>query len=107
MQSPVPPPNEFISEFLEVFSGLGIIKGGPILIAIKDGATPYHISAPRRLPIPMFQPLKAELARMKKLEVIRPVNEPTDWCHPIIVVPKPNGTITLCLDLMNIVRWKV
>ena len=67
VQSPVPPTNEFISEFPEVFSGLGKIKGEPIQIAIKDGATPYHISAPRRVPIPMLQPLKAELERMEKL----------------------------------------
>ena len=81
---------------------MGKIKGEPIQIAIKDGATPYHISVPRRVPIPMLQPLKAELERMEKLGVIRPVNEPTDWCHPIVVVPKPNGTIRLCLDLTKL-----
>ena len=100
--TPVPPPNEFISEFPEVSSGLGNIKGEPIQIAIKDGAAPYHISAPRRVPIPMLQPLKAEIARMEKLGVIRPVNEPTDWCHPIVVVQKPNGAIRLCLDLTKL-----
>ena len=34
--------------------------------------------------------------------VIRPVNEPTPWCHPIVVVPKQNGSIRLCLDLTKL-----
>ena len=40
---------EFVKEFPEVFNGLGKIKGDPVPIELKDGATPCHLSAPRRV----------------------------------------------------------
>ena len=39
---------------------------------------------------------------MEELGVIRKVDEPTEWCHPIVVVMKPNGNIRLCLDLTKL-----
>ena len=94
--------NEFVEEFPQVFTGLGKIKGDPIHITIKDGVNPYHLSAPRRIAFPLLQPLKEELKRMEDLGVILPVEKPTEWCHPIVVLPKPNGKIRLCLDLTKL-----
>ena len=34
-----------------------------------------------------------------KSGVIEPVDEPTDLCAPMVVVPKPNGNVRLCVDL--------
>ena len=49
---------EFVKEFSEVFNGLGKIKGDPICIELKDGATPYHLSAPCRVALPLLDYLK-------------------------------------------------
>ena len=94
--------NKFIQEFPEVFQGLGCIKGKPIQVKLKDNLTPYQITAPRHSSIPLLERVSEELKRMEELGVIRKVDEPTEWCHPIVVVMKPNGNIRLCLDLTKL-----
>ena len=93
---------EFVEEFPEVFKGLGKIKGDPVRIELKDGATPYHLSAPRRVVLPLLDSLKEELNRMEELGVIRKIDKPTEWCHPIVVVPKANNKLRICIDLTKL-----
>ena len=78
------------------------MKGEPVSIQVNEGTTPYHIGAPRRVTIPMLKPLKEKLERMVKLGVIEPVDEPTEWCHPMVLVRKPNGNIRVCIDLTKL-----
>ena len=91
-----------IEQFPSVFKGLGTIKGDPVHITVKENATPYHIGAPRRVAFPLLEPLKLELERMKEMGVIKIVNQFTDWCHPIVVVKKPNGQLRICIDLTQL-----
>ncbi|VDI14483.1 Hypothetical predicted protein, partial [Mytilus galloprovincialis] len=42
--------------------------------------------------------LKAELQRLEKLGVIKPVDTPTDWVSSLVIVKKPSGKIRLCID---------
>ena len=97
-----PTGEEIKKDFPSVFNGLGLVKGEPVSIQVNEGTTPYHIGAPRRVAIPMLKPLKEELERMVKLEVIEPVDEPTEWCHPMVLVRKPNGNIRVCIDLTKL-----
>lgn len=39
---------------------------------------------------------------MEKLGVIARVNEPTDWCVGMVVVPKVNGKVRICVDLTRL-----
>ena len=40
---------------------------------------------------------------MEKAKVIVKVEEPTDWCAPIVVVPKPGSNeVRLCVDLTKL-----
>ena len=39
---------------------------------------------------------------MEKLGVIKRVEQPTDWCHPIVMVAKLNNQIRLCIDLIKL-----
>ena len=80
------------------------MKGRPIHIELDDQATPFHISAPRKVPIPLLEQLKTELERITKLGVIEKVEEPSEWCHPIVVAMKPSGRIRLCIDLTKLNR---
>ena len=36
------------------------------------------------------------------LDVIEPVDEPTEWCAPIVVVPKSSGEVRVCVDLTKL-----
>ena len=46
--------------------------------------------------------VKLELQRMEELGVIKRVEQPTDWCAGIVVVPKSNGTLRICVDLTKL-----
>lgn len=46
--------------------------------------------------------VKAELERMEKLGVISKVNQPTDWCAGMVVMPKGNGKVRICVDLTRL-----
>ena len=43
--------------------------------------------------------LEKEITRLTVLDVIEPAEEPTEWCASVIVVPKSNGDIRMCVDL--------
>ena len=59
----------------------------------------------------LFETVKEEIKRMAKLGVIQRVEKSTDWCHPIVVVAKPNNQIRLCIDPtklnVNSISWNL
>ena len=68
--------------------------------------TPPHKSfnqtTPRRVPIPLFPKVKEELARMEATGVIEKVGAPTEWCSPIVVVPKSSGKFRISWDFIQL-----
>ena len=53
--------------------------------------------------------VKTELQRMEKMGMISHVSEPTDWCAGLVVVPKPDGRVRICVDLTKLnqnVQWE-
>ena len=93
--------NKFKTMFPKVFLGLGKLQGS-YKIELADGAMPYALSAPRRVALPLMDKVKSELHRMETMGVIRKIQEPTEWCAGIVVVPKPNGNIRICVDLTRL-----
>ncbi|KAJ8389952.1 hypothetical protein AAFF_G00112370 [Aldrovandia affinis] len=77
-------------EFPKLFSGLGKMEG-EYNIVLKPGAKPFSLSTPRRISLPLLPKIKDELHRMEQQGVISKVEEPTEWCAPIVVVPKSAG----------------
>ncbi|KAL5488977.1 hypothetical protein EMCRGX_G018012 [Ephydatia muelleri] len=71
-------------------------------IRMKEGATPFAITTPRRVATPLLPKVKAEFKRMEELGVISSVEEPTNWCAGMVVVPKANGDIRICVDLTKL-----
>ncbi|GBN69043.1 hypothetical protein AVEN_53809-1 [Araneus ventricosus] len=64
-------------------------------IKLKPGAIPFAITSPRRVPIPLLNQTKPELERMVEEKVITPVLKPTEWCAPVVIVPKSDGKETI------------
>ena len=69
-------------------------------IKLVDDARVYSVRMPRRVLLPLMPKLKHELGRLQKQGVI----EPTEWCVPIVAVPKASGEIRLCVDLNKLNR---
>ena len=75
-------------------------------ITLQNDAEPYALSQPRPIPIALLDKVENELNRMQELAVISPVTEPTDFCAPMVIVPKPNSDeIRICSDYTHINRW--
>ena len=86
------------SKHPQLFTGLGQMKE-TYTITFKEDAKPFAISFPREVPFPLYQETKDELYRMLETRVISPVDQPTDWCAPMVVTPKSNGEVKVCVDL--------
>ena len=54
-----------------------------------------------RVPLLWFDQVVAKLRHIETLEIIRKVNEPTDWCAGMVVIPKANGSIRICCDFTH------
>ena len=90
-----------VTEYSDVFQGLGSLHD-EYHICLKENSKPFALSTPRRIAIPLLPKVKEELSRMEALDVISKVEGPTDWCAPMVVVPKPNGTVRICVDLTKL-----
>lgn len=87
---------QILDNFKNVFSGIGKVDK-TYKITLKDNATPV-VSATRKIPIALKNKLKLKLDEMVSQNIIIPVEEPTDWVHPVVIAPKANGDIRVCMD---------
>ena len=90
-----------MKEFPSLFNGLGRMTG-EYTIRLRDDAKPFVLTTPRRVAVPLQQKVKEELQRMESLGVIERVTQPTDWCAGMVVVPKTNGDVRICVDLTRL-----
>ena len=88
--------DQLLQEFKDVFSGQGCISEEHS-IQLKPGIEPV-IHAARKVPVVLREKVKVELERMEKLKVITKVDKPTKWVNSMVVVPKPNGEVRICID---------
>ncbi len=91
-----------IEEVHNAFGEHGTLKTEPVKIQLKENAQPYAVHTARRVPLPLIQKVKEELRRMEGNGVIEPVTDPTDWCAPMVPVPKPNGKVRICVYLKKL-----
>jgi len=87
-----------------LFGQLGKLEG-EYCIRLSDGAVPYQISNSYHVALPLLPTVKTELSQMLKDVVISEVNEPTDWCAGMVVVPKKNSKIRICVDNTKRNAW--
>ena len=52
-----------------------------------------------RIPFTLRDKVDKKLQELESQDIIEKVNSPTPWVSPVIVVPKPNGDIRLCVDM--------
>lgn len=76
----------------------GTIKDIIVDIPIKPDALP--VAQPyRRIPVALEKVVDKKLDELLKQGVIEPVNEPAKWISPVVVVPKGDGDVRICVDM--------
>ena len=96
-----------LKEFSDVFRSSGelpMMSGPPIKIELRPDAVPYSINGARPIPFAQRDTVKKMLDDMMQQGIIAPVTGPTEWCHPLVVAPKSNGKLRLCVDLTKLNR---
>ena len=73
-------------DYPQLFEGLGT-KKDEYIIKLKDDAKPFALTLPRKVPMPLYEESRHEIERMLKSGVILPVDHPTEWCAPMVVIP--------------------
>jgi len=97
-------PDDYKAAYPTVFPGLGCLKES-YTIELEGNAIPFALSTPRLIPIPLRGEVREELDRMEAMGVISKVTKPTDWCAGMVVIPKTNGKIRICVDLTHLKKW--
>ena len=89
-----------IRQYPKLFEGLGELEG-EYEIKLKPKAEPYALNVPRKVPFPKLEKTKQEIERMLQMGVISKIDQPTE-CAPMVVIPKPNGDVRICVDLTKL-----
>ena len=79
--------------------GFGEWQAEPVNFSSKEDVVPFSIKTSRSIAIPLIiQPVKLALENIVSNNIIEPVNEPTEG----LTVPKPNGTVRICVDFRRL-----
>jgi transposase InsO family protein len=89
------------TQYPKLFEGLGVMPG-EFKIRLRPGTEPVRLCAPRPIAAGLRDKAKLEINRMLGLDVIEPVENPTEWCSGLTIAPKPNGAIRMCVDLTQL-----
>ena len=81
-----------------LFQGIGKLKDREIKLHIDESVQP--VAQPhRRIPFHLREKVENELDRLEQLDIIEKVDGPTDWVSPVVIAPKKNGDIRICVDI--------
>ena len=82
------------------------MKGDSFNINLKPDAQPYAQLKAKQIPTPYLQQLKKQLEEMERLGIISTHEEPSSWCHPIVIAPKKHrDELRNCIDFIHLNRF--
>lgn len=90
-----------ISSFADsVFNGkIGKLKNYQVKLKINENVPPVA-QRERRIPFAIREQVQAELSKLEECGIIESVtDEATPWISPMVIVPKNNGKIRICIDM--------
>ena len=81
-----------------VFNGVGKLKGVQAHLHVDPDVIPVA-QKQRRVPFALEHKVKAKVTELLATDIIQEAEGPTPWVSPVVVAPKPNGEIRLCVDM--------
>lgn len=80
---------------------LGKIKDVVVTIPVKENVKPV-IQAYRRVAAPLEDAVNDKLDKLLQQDIIERVKGPAQWVSPMVVVPKDNGDVRICIDMRRV-----
>ncbi|XP_064464259.1 uncharacterized protein LOC135375498 [Ornithodoros turicata] len=94
-------PDSLAQDFSQLFpTELGLANGFTHKVKVRQDVPPV-IAKLRRLPLAVRDAVTEELRRLEKEDILERV-EASEWVSPIVVIPKKDGKIRLCVDLREV-----
>ena len=89
--------SELTTRFKNVFIGIGKLKDFQLKLHIDEQLQP--VAQPLRRPaFSLKEKIEKRLDELLREDIIEQVEGPMPWVNPVVVVPKPNGDVRLCVD---------
>ncbi|CAC5385616.1 unnamed protein product [Mytilus coruscus] len=86
------------TKFQKCFEGIGKLKNFQLKITIDESVKPV-IQPIRRVPFHLREKLDKKLEELQGFDIIEKVDGPSTWVSPVVVIPKKNSEIRLCIDM--------
>ena len=94
---------QLIEKYPQVFGeGVGRLEG-EYHIRLDTQIDPVQ-HAPRRVPVALRDRLKETLEELIQQDILAPVTQPTEWISSMVIVPKKDGKLRICLDPKDLNR---
>ena len=90
--------DEILGSYQDRFTGLGKLKDFKLELHVDESIKPVAQTA-RKIPFKMKKQLEHKLKELEDSDVIEKVQGPTPWVSPLVVVPKANSDIRICVDM--------
>ena len=90
--------SELTTRFKDIFTGIGKLKGFQLKLHIDERV--QLLAQPLQRPaFSLKEKIEKKLDELLREDIIEQVEGPTPWVNPVVVVPKANGDVTLCVDM--------
>ena len=86
-------------KYKELFNGVGLLRDYELKLNIDDSVKP--VAQPvRRIPFGVREKVERKLDELLESGIMEEVPEgPTGWVSPLVVIPKADGDIRICVDM--------
>ncbi|XP_028406446.1 uncharacterized protein K02A2.6-like [Dendronephthya gigantea] len=90
--------DQLLKEYAHIFNGIGTLKDFEVKLHINDTVPPVAQN-PRRIPFHMRKKVSDALDKLESDGIIEKTSEATHWVSPLVVIPKKDGDVRLCIDM--------
>ena len=92
---------QLIAEFPRIFDGVGALKDYEVHLHIDSSVTSV-VQPARRIPFHLRKQVEQELVALEQQGIIEKVDGPAPFVSPLVIVPKKDGGVRLCVDMRTL-----
>ena len=85
-------------KYPKCFQGIGKLNNFQLKIPIGEHVRPV-VQLIRRIPYHLREKLEKKLRELEQYDIIEKVDGPSKWVSPVVVIPKKNDDIRLCINM--------
>ncbi|XP_041453694.1 uncharacterized protein K02A2.6-like [Lytechinus variegatus] len=89
---------DIITKYPAVFNGFGKLVDYQVHVQVDHEVKPVA-QPPRRIPFHLRKKVEGKIEELLDKDIIEPISGPTSWASPLVVVPKSNGEVRVCVDM--------